>query len=430
MARADTFYTTITVRDSANRTASVTFTIVIQRSSSQLSKLSFVPLTPCRVMETRAEYNFQGRTGTFGPPSLNANETRTLTMPASNVCQIPAAARAFVVNVTLIPKGSVISVTVYPGDETQPESWTVRSPDGQTVRIPPSCAQAAGTIKVYASGNADLLIDISGYFTDSSAVSNLVYYPLTPCRVIETRTDYRLAGPFGPPTMNTRETRRFRIPATPFCSIPANAVAYSATITVVPPQPLAYLTAWPAGGAQPNISNINSFAGRVLANNVILPASADGSIDVFTFDRTDFLVDINGYFAPDDGVNGLYYYPLVTCRISDSNDAGFAGTFGRPFMETTARTIQVLASPRCTAIPGTAKAYALNFTALPNGSAMPFLTAYPTGQTRPNASVLNAFEGQVVSNSVIIAAGTGGAIDVFAYRRTNVVVEAVGYFGQ
>jgi serine protease len=61
---------------------------------------------------------------------------------------------------------------------------------------------------------------------------------------------------------------------------------------------------------------------------------------------------------------------------------------------------------------------------------MPFLTAYPTGQTRPNASVLNAFEGQVVSNSVIIAAGTGGAIDVFAYRRTNVVVELIGYFGR
>ena len=61
---------------------------------------------------------------------------------------------------------------------------------------------------------------------------------------------------------------------------------------------------------------------------------------------------------------------------------------------------------------------------------MPFLTLWPTGQARPNASVLNAFQGQIATNSAIIPADTNGSIDVFAYRRTHVVLEVSGYFGR
>jgi serine protease len=61
---------------------------------------------------------------------------------------------------------------------------------------------------------------------------------------------------------------------------------------------------------------------------------------------------------------------------------------------------------------------------------MPFLTAYPTGQVRPNASILNAFQGQIVSNAAIVPAGANGLIDIYAFRRTDVVVEVGGYFGR
>ncbi|MBS1826065.1 MAG: hypothetical protein JST93_12150, partial [Acidobacteria bacterium] len=55
---------------------------------------------------------------------------------------------------------------------------------------------------------------------------------------------------------------------------------------------------------------------------------------------------------------------------------------------------------------------------------------YPAGQSRPNASMLNAFEGQVVTNGAMIPAGANGAIDVYVYRRTDVVVEISGYLGR
>ncbi|MBL8210638.1 MAG: hypothetical protein JNK87_08000, partial [Bryobacterales bacterium] len=216
--------------------------------------------------------------------------------------------------------------------------------------------------------------------------------------------------------------RSFRFPVTPYCSVPA-AAAYSVTLTVVPPAPLAFLTAWPAGLAQPGVSSINSFAGRVLANSVIIPASADGSIDVFAYNNSDVLMDINGYFAPDDGA-GLYYNPITQCRASDST------TSGGPYADETARTIAIPSAPACAGIPAAARAYAINVTALPNGNPMPFLTAYPTGQPRPGASILNAFQGQVVTNGAIVPSGSNGAIDIYAYRRTDVVVEISGYFGR
>lgn len=402
------------------------FTIT-QEGGGLPTGLRFVAVTPCRVMETRPEYNFEGRTGAFGPPFLQAAETRTLTMANSNICQIPASAKAYVLNATLVPRGGVDFVTIWAGGEPRPNVWSVRSPDGQIVANAAIVKAGNGAIQVYSSNPTDLLLDISGYYTDDTAAANQAFYPLTPCRVIDTRLEYRAAGPFGPPTMNGRETRRFRFPSTPFCSIPAGASAYSVTITAVPQGPLQFLTAWPAGSSQPNVSNINSPAGRVLANSVILPAAPDGGIDVFTFDRADFLIDINGYFAPDNGT-GLFYFPVTPCRVSDSRNPN--GAFGGPIYGGEPGRTLPLPMSGCGGIPSTAKAYAVNVTALPNGSPMPFVTAWQTGQPRPNASVLNAFQGQIVTNLAIVPANATGAIDVFAFTPTHVVVEVSGYFGR
>ncbi|MBL8226974.1 MAG: BACON domain-containing protein [Bryobacterales bacterium] len=397
-----------------------------QSGTTPPTGLRFVPLRPCRLMETRPEYNFEGRIGDFGPPFMTAGTTRTLALPQSNVCSIPNTAKAFVLNVTLIPRGGVDHVTVFPGGDTRPEFYTVRSPDGQIVANSAIVkAGPGGSIQVYTTNDTDILIDISGYMTDSPT-ANLVFYPLAPCRVIETRAEYRSPpGPFGPPTMNTGETRRFRFPSSPHCTVPSAAAAYSVTITVVPPGPLQFLTAWPAGEPQPNISNINSPAGRVLANNVILPASADGSVEVFVFNRSDVIVDISGYFAPDNG-SGLLFFPVTQCRVADTRLP--PNTFGGPILENESWRTYPIPTSAC-GIPSIAGAYSLHLTAIPNGSPMPFLSVWPGVQGQPTTSVLNAFQGQTVTNSVIVPP-SGGAISVYAFRRTHLVLEVSGYFGR
>jgi hypothetical protein len=387
--------------------------------------LRFVPLEPCRLLETRTEYNFQGRSGPFGPPSLTTAETRILNPRQSTVCQsIPATAKAYALNVTLVPHQNSPAefITIYPTGDPRPEFWTIRSPDGLTVAN--SAIVRAGTngaINVYSSDATDLLIDIFGYFTDDPSAPALSYFPLTPCRVVDTRQIYRpQTGPFGPPTMARGERRTFRFPqASQYCQIPAGARAYSMTITVAPPNPLQFLTAWPTGESQPNVSSINSPSGRTLANSIIAPAGAStGGIDIFVLDTSDIIIDITGYFGPDDGQAGLSYFPVTQCRMHVSQ-----------FADEQTKSIPV-PSTGCAAIPPTAKAYLLNVTAIPGGSPMPFLTAWPKGGVRPNASMLNAFEGQTVTNTSIIPAGIDGGIDIYTYRKAMIVAEISGYFAR
>ncbi|MBL8216088.1 MAG: hypothetical protein JNK87_35530 [Bryobacterales bacterium] len=400
---------------------SITVTQLPATGANQTGGLRFVPVAPCRLMETRAEYNFQGQTGAFGPPTLAAGESRTLVLPSSTVCSIPAAAKAYVVNVTVIPKdgAAVDQVTVWPAGENRPAARTVSSPDGQVVANTAIVKANGSAVSLWASDPTDVIVDITGYFTDPGG-DNLVFYPLTPCRVTDTRPLYRSpAGPFGPPALMGGQVRSFALPQGPYCSIPSNARAYSVTLTVVPPASLAYLTMWPAGGPRPNVSSINSFAGRTLANNVIVPAGTGGSIDVFALNNTDLLIDINGYFAPDDGRTGLYFFPQSPCSVLDTAE-------GARLADEETRTIPLRAS-NCS-LPASAKAYALTTTALPDGRSMPFLTLWPTGQSRPGTSVTNAFEGQVVTNFSIITVGANGSVDVFAYRRAHIAVDVGGYF--
>jgi hypothetical protein len=69
-------------------------------------------------------------------------------------------------------------------------------------------------------------------------------------------------------------------------------------VTVVPDGRLSFLTAWPTGARRPLVSTLNSFDGAVVANAAIVPAGTSGEISIYVTDRTQVILDINGYFAP------------------------------------------------------------------------------------------------------------------------------------
>ena len=43
---------------------------------------------------------------------------------------------------------------------------------------------------------------------------------------------------------------------------------------------------------------MNSFDGSVVANAAIVPAGTNGAVSIYVTDRTQVILDINGYFAP------------------------------------------------------------------------------------------------------------------------------------
>jgi hypothetical protein len=72
-------------------------------------------------------------------------------------------------------------------------------------------------------------------------------------------------------------------------------------------------------------------------------------------------------------------------------------------------------------------AYSLNFTAIPQGP-LGYLTVWPSGQSQPLVSTLNAPTAAVTANAAIVPAGTGGAINLFVTNTTDMAIDINAYF--
>jgi YVTN family beta-propeller protein len=372
--------------------------------------VQFVPLAPCRVVDTR------NPNGPFGGPPITGGTYRTFPLPSGG-CHIPTNATGYSVNVTLVPpsNGEVGYLTIWPTGELQPVVSTMNSLDGRikaNAAIVP--AGASGSVNVYLSNTSNVVIDVNGYFT-APAADTLQFYPLAPCRVADTRNaNGNLGGPF----LAGMTERDF--PVTQSSCIPsgANIKAYSLNFTAVPHpagQAMAYLTVWPTGQTKPLVSTLNNLTATYVANAAIVPAGTSGSIAVFPSDNTDLAIDINGYFAaPASG--GLSLYTAAPCRVIDTRQGH--GAF------TGEMTVGVVNSP-CSP-PSTAQAYVFNATVVPAPS-LSYLTLWPDGETRPVVSTLNAVDGFITSNMAIVPT-TNGSIDSYAAGTTQLILDISGFF--
>ncbi len=247
--------------------------------------------------------------------------------------------------------------------------------------------------------------------SDSTVINPVVpqalrFVPVTPCRIADTRN---ANGPFGGPNLAAGISRDFN-PVASACGIPANALAYSLNLTVIPLAPLGYISIWPAGQSQPVVSTLNSFDGRIKANAAIVPAGLNGAITVYATGPTHVAVDINGYFVPASGSQNLAFYPVTPCRIADTRNP--LGAFGAPALAGGVPRTFPVSSSSC-GIPASAQAYAFNMTVVPTGL-LGYLSTWPAGSAQPLVSTLNALTGAITSNASIVPAGVNGAISVYA----------------
>src|ERR1035438_223660 len=223
-------------------------------------------------------------------------------------------------------------------------------------------AGTGGSISVFPSNATDMVLDINGYFVPATDPTALAFYPVTPCRIADTRN---AAGPLGGPSFGAGQSRTFPI-LTSACNLPVTAQAYSLNFAVVPSGPLGYLTAWPTGQTMPLAASLNALTGTVVANAAIVSAGTSGQIDVFASNPTDLVIDINGYFAPM-GTGGLSLYGVTPCRVVDTRQPP-----GSPPI--TSLDVNIAAS--ACGIPSTAQADVLSVTVVPPGP-LGYLTLWP-----------------------------------------------------
>ncbi len=371
--------------------------------------LRFVPVTPCRVVDTR------NANGPLGGPILGANSSRDFNI-ANSACGIPANAQAFSLNVAVVPVGPLGYLTLWPSGQVQPFVSTLNSLDG---RIKSNAAivwaGSAGNISVYASGNSThVILDINGYFVPATDPAALAFFPITPCRLVDTRDK---AGSLGGPSMTALQTRTFPM-LSGSCNLPASARAYSLNFAAIPPGALGYLTAWPTGQSQPFASTLNDPSGTIVGNAAIVPAGTNGDINVFASAPTDVVIDVNGYFAPMN-TGGLSLYGVTPCRLLDTREPAGSSPITQQNLAVTAKGC---------GIPVAAKADVLSVTVVPPGP-LGFLTLWPQDQPRPLASTLNALDAMVTSNMALVPTNNG-SIGIFVNTPAHVVIDTSGYFAQ
>jgi Putative binding domain, N-terminal len=402
---------TITVNDVTS--PSITGTsgnIVVTPASGSL----YVPMAPCRVADTR------NSPGPFGGPLVSASVTRSFVIPNSPDCAIPSTATAYSMNLTVVPRGTLGYVTIWPAGDSQPLASTLNSIDGRikaNASIVP--AGSGGAISVFATDDADVILDISGYFVPASASSALAFYPMPTCRLVDTRPGAPYTVSSGAVSGGT--SRTLALLENTNCYISSLAQAYSLNITAVPSSgTLGYITVSPTGVNRPVVSTLNSPTGTTVANAAIVPGGTAGSVDVFATDTTDLVVDINGYFAPQTYAQGFSFYTLPPCRVLDTrNPSGsppFSGTIN----------VDVIASG-CGGT-GSTQAYVFNATVVPSAS-LGYLTLWPQGFAQPLASTENSLDGAIDSNMGIVpVAYNTGQISAFASDNTYLILDTTGYF--
>ncbi len=149
---------------------------------------------------------------------------------------------------------------------------------------------------------ASLLTLVTSAFGQiGSASSDLVFTPITPCRIVDTRG----AGGVIP----AATSRIFKGWAANYaaqggkidnCGLPqtTDIAALAVNLLVIVPAAEGWIAAWPVGTSMPLVSNLNYKAGDVLANSAILKINqTTADFNVYTVARTHLAMDVTGYYS-------------------------------------------------------------------------------------------------------------------------------------
>ena len=258
---------------------------------------TYSPLTPVRILDTRSG---------LGAPLAQLGPAGTTDLQVTGVAGIPSDATAVVMNVTATGATASTFVQAYPtpaGAGTPPTVSNLNIVAGRTVaNLVTVQIGDSGRVRLGNSvGSVDVLADVAGYF--SSATTGSRYTPISPTRLLDTRTSLGEAvgqtGKVGPGGL-------IDLQLTGAAAMPLDATAAVFNYTAVSPKSATYVQAYPtpaSGSAFPTVSTLNPLPGDVLANMVSVSIGAGGKVRLRNQAGTvDLLADLAGYYTSDAGV--------------------------------------------------------------------------------------------------------------------------------
>ncbi|MFM7063157.1 MAG: leishmanolysin-related zinc metalloendopeptidase, partial [Actinomycetes bacterium] len=263
-----------------------------------------------------------------------------------------------------------------------------------------------------------------------------LYVPLTPCRVLDTRS--------GGGALQPNVARNVQVAGTGAaiaaqggtpggCGVPSTATAVEMAVSAVNPVGNGFLRIWPAGETAPTATFVNYAAGQSTTNTGAVTRAAtspDLTLQAFVA-ATEVVVDVQGYYTESGAGSG--YTALAPCRLLDTRSAGgpvipgttrpfwFAGTGGQ-------LAAQGGNGAGC-GVPATATAVQVSVSAVgPAGTG--FLRVWPSNAAAPTATFVNYTGGQSTTNAGAVTLGaTGPELNLRGFvTATEVVVDVQGYY--
>jgi hypothetical protein len=250
----------------------------------------FVPLTPARLVDTRAAGASQRQPA--GEP---------LVVPVLGRSGVPTDASAVVMTVTATEPLAGGFAAVTPCGTAPTGTSNLNFDAGATVpnlvMVKPG---AGGAICVTSNVATHLIVDVFGAFTASADVGLV-----EPDRLVDTREDPMTRPVAGGVVV---------VPIAGTAGVPGDATGVMVNLTAAGPSGSGFLTAYPCNAGPPTASNLNVRAGVNRANFVLVAPDGDGEICVFTSTPTDVIVDLLGWV-------GDAFVGTVPTRVLDTRAA-------------------------------------------------------------------------------------------------------------
>ena len=183
-----------------------------------------------------------------------------------------------------------------------------------------------------------------------------------------------------------------------------------------------FVTVWPTGQPQPNSSSLNLEAGQTRPNLVFTRVGDGGQVNIFTQSGGHLIADVGAFFPTGSAVRAL----TNPERILDTRDAqiGYTGPKPGENGEVALRVLGVAGVPDD---PAAVAGVILNVTGT-EAEAPGFVTVWPEGQLRPNASNLNLAPGEFAApNLVVVPVGADGSIRLYTQSPAHLIVDIAGY---
>ena len=217
---------------------------------------------------------------------------------------MPANASAAVLNVTAVGPAAAGYLTVFPQGAMRPTASNVDYAAGvvtaNRVTVPLSSGASPGEISIYSSSSADVVVDVSGYYTAAGGTGSQFTTEVSPVRVCDTRAGdpSQLTGTdtqCDAKTIGANGTLTLAVAG--LAGVPSGAKAVVVNVTAVSPSMPTYLTVYP-GPTRTTASDLTPVPGQVRANLTVATVNPNGTITVYNSSGSiDVVVDVLGWYA-------------------------------------------------------------------------------------------------------------------------------------